>query len=119
MLDGRLEAALCLRADARDTIRQQLAAIVQKALEYADIAVIEIRDLAGLQRIRLLAKGIAALTAILIAATLIATTAGSRATTLAASGLRSTSKLLLCHLDPSIYTEARNKRSSLRPYPAM
>jgi hypothetical protein len=80
MLYGCLENALTLGAHASDTVRKELAAVVQKALEDTNVAIIDIRDITQLQWIDLLLQWIAAvltaeaLTTTLIAATLTGTT---------------------------------------------
>src|SRR5438105_5459851 len=68
MFDSRFELALRFRSHARDAVRQELTAIVQEALENANIPVIEIGDVAQFQRVRFLFQRIAAL--LLIAAEL-------------------------------------------------
>src|SRR5665213_3899324 len=59
MFHGLFEPALLLRGYGGNAIRQQLPAIVQKALEDTKIPVIEIGNIPHLQRIRLLSKRIA------------------------------------------------------------
>lgn len=59
MLDRLLELALTLGIDTGDAVRKDLAAIVQEALEYTDVAIIDVRDPAKLQRIYLLLGWIA------------------------------------------------------------
>lgn len=59
VLHSLLERTLSLCADTGDTVRKDLTAIVKEALEYADIAIIDIRDTTQLQWIDLLLRWVA------------------------------------------------------------
>lgn len=62
MLDRLLELTLPLGIHARDTVREDLAAIVQKALEDTYVTIIDVGDSTKLQWIDFLFRGIATLT---------------------------------------------------------
>ena len=60
VLHSLLERTLSLCANTGDAVRKDLAAIVQEALEHADVAIIDIRDATELQWIDLLLCWVAA-----------------------------------------------------------
>jgi len=56
MLNRRFQHTLALCGESGDAVRQQFTTVVQKTLEYADVAVINISNIPNLERIRLLFK---------------------------------------------------------------
>ncbi|GEM_PF-6015605 len=61
VLYGRFERTLCFCAHTGNTVREQLAAVVQKTLEDADIPVIEIRNVPNFERVGFLFERVALL----------------------------------------------------------
>jgi hypothetical protein len=62
MLDSGLELTLTFRVHTSDTVREDLAAIVQKTLEDPNVTIIDVRDSTKLERIDFLFRWIATLT---------------------------------------------------------